>query len=516
MKSIFTCCLIIAAFVFSYALQAQSCLPLGFTFSNQSDIDDFAADNPGCTQILGDVTISDAGITNLNGLNVLTGLGGSLNINGNTSLGSLNGLNLITDIAGNLDILDNPLITNLQGLSGLNTLGGYLDIQGNTQMSAITGLEGLTILNDYLIVGDNPNLADLSGLSGITQIVGNARVSDNTGLNSLGLSALTQIDGVLFISGNTNLSTLTGLGALTSVGGDVAISDNTNLSSFSGIGNLSTIGGSLSIQQNANLSTLAGMGALSNVVGDLILSFNPNLNTLASFNKFGLVGGSVQITNNTSLATCTVASLCTRLAGSGSTTILNNAAGCNSNAQVTLACAALPVDLLSFTYRLQPNAIEIRWETATETNNDYFVVEHSTDGTEFVALAKVTGAGTSNNKKSYRYEHTQPPSGINYYRLKQVDYDGAFTLFNTLSVENTYISRSETPIYPNPTQDIVYLELGGTTADISVHEAQSGKVLMKSRLTGIAKLDLSELKNGVYFIVVKFPEKQTVHKVLKI
>ena len=77
--------------LFSLSLLSQSCLPEGITFSTQEQIDNFQTDNPGCTEIEGDVTISGNDITNLNGLNVVTSIGGNLIVRHNEALTSLTG-----------------------------------------------------------------------------------------------------------------------------------------------------------------------------------------------------------------------------------------------------------------------------------------------------------------------------------------------------------------------------------------------------------------------------------------
>ena len=79
---------------------AQSCLPEGIVFSNQASINNFQSNYPGCIEIEGDVTISGINITNLNGLDILTSIGGSLKITHNDPLTSLIGLNNLTNIGG--------------------------------------------------------------------------------------------------------------------------------------------------------------------------------------------------------------------------------------------------------------------------------------------------------------------------------------------------------------------------------------------------------------------------------
>jgi hypothetical protein len=101
--------------------KAQSCLPEGITFYSQQQIDNFQIYYPNCTQLEGNVIIGDpnwSDITNLNGISVLTSIGGSLVIGG-TYLVNLSGLENLTSIGGNLHISYNNSLASLSGLEGL-------------------------------------------------------------------------------------------------------------------------------------------------------------------------------------------------------------------------------------------------------------------------------------------------------------------------------------------------------------------------------------------------------------
>ena len=84
----------------------------------------------------------------------------------------------------------------------------------------------------------------------------------------------------------------------------------------------------------------------------------------------------------------------------------------------------LPVEWVYFTAQLREQQTLLKWETASELNNDRFVVEHSGNGIHFTAVGDVMGAGTTNTNNTYYFTHKNPTPGINYYRIKQVDFDG--------------------------------------------------------------------------------------------
>lgn len=93
----------------------------------------------------------------------------------------------------------------------------------------------------------------------------------------------------------------------------------------------------------------------------------------------------------------------------------------------------LPVTLVEFEAACQNSNVLITWTTATEINNDYFVVEKSYDGTSFFDLVTIQGAGNSNTILSYSANDPNPSSGTTYYRLKQVDFDGTTTYHDIIA-----------------------------------------------------------------------------------
>jgi len=94
---------------------------------------------------------------------------------------------------------------------------------------------------------------------------------------------------------------------------------------------------------------------------------------------------------------------------------------------------ALPVELISFEVDCKDGRSIIDWTTQTEINNDYFVVEKSYDAVTFFELTIIQGAGNSNIANFYSVIDPNPSSGTTYYRLKQVDFDGATSYHNIKS-----------------------------------------------------------------------------------
>jgi hypothetical protein len=107
----------------------------------------------------------------------------------------------------------------------------------------------------------------------------------------------------------------------------------------------------------------------------------------------------------------------------------------------------LPIELLYFNATPVKDAVLLTWTTASETNNDYFVVERSSDALNFHSIGTVRGAGNSIQLLNYRMYDREGLGGIIYYRLKQVDYDGKFAYSKIIPVRFEF--NSSFSVYPN-------------------------------------------------------------------
>ena len=130
-------------------------------------------------------------------------------------------------------------------------------------------------------------------------------------------------------------------------------------------------------------------------------------------------------------------------------------------------CVILPISLLNFMAEPQGSRNTIKWETASEINNDYFTVERSDDGLGFLTLAKVNGAGNSTSLIDYQTYDEHPNNGITYYRLKQTDYNSAYTYSSIISVDNAMNPISLFNVHPNPTSNDINFDF---------HSSQKGRV----------------------------------------
>ena len=174
---------------------------------------------------------------------------------------------------------------------------------------------------------------------------------------------------------------------------------------------------------------------------------------------------------------------------------------------VVSAAAPLPVKLTAFDAQASGTAALCTWATASETNNDHFVVERSLDGTTFAALGTVKGQGSTTAAHTYRYldsEAGRLGATTVYYRLQQVDTDGHTSYSPVRAV--TFAGRA-VALYPTPTAgDAATLDLSSLAAQ--PYQTQvldlTGRVLSTRTLAGglTHDFDVRSLPAGAYVLVI--------------
>ena len=175
---------------------------------------------------------------------------------------------------------------------------------------------------------------------------------------------------------------------------------------------------------------------------------------------------------------------------------------------ITVNCgSSLPIGLVSFEATAMNNSsVILSWETSTEQNNDYFVVERSVNGENgWEAIATVDGAGNSEEVNYYSTTDNMPLSGISYYRLKQVDFDGQERIHEMESVYMDVGGTGELVIFPNPATELVTFRgdivslstfklLNAMGQDVRMH------VNSYKQGDGTLVLDISSLRSGIYLV----------------
>jgi hypothetical protein len=243
----------------------------------------------------------------------------------------------------------------------------------------------------------------------------------------------------------------------------------------------------------------------------------------------GYTSGGTQVSIYTANATCATASGCVVYSNSGSdedisigwtpvagATYLINFDGqagevCTLNFGITNIVAPLPIELLSFNALKLDRTVMLQWETATETNNDYFTIERTRNGRDFEVVGTVDGSGTTPQGKEYSLIDNAPYDGLSYYRLKQTDFDGKSTIFDLKAVEfATAHNGLSFDLIPNPAgSDQVYVNLEGISdSEVSVNVFDvAGKLVYSKAImlssSGTAALELNNLlSSGLYMVRV--------------
>ena len=172
---------------------------------------------------------------------------------------------------------------------------------------------------------------------------------------------------------------------------------------------------------------------------------------------------------------------------------------------------ALPVELTSFEARLDQNEAVLEWKTASEVNNAGFEIEHQAPrAANWAKVSFVEGHGTTSEAKSYRFKTDELKPGPHKFRLKQVDYDGAFEYSSVVEMEVTLSTKFNfTPTYPNPFHNRTRFSLtlrNDQEVRIAVYNTIGQRVAsihngpLAANEQHEFSVDGSRLPSGIYFI----------------
>lgn len=178
--------------------------------------------------------------------------------------------------------------------------------------------------------------------------------------------------------------------------------------------------------------------------------------------------------------------------GTGKVFGFNN--DCNPGPCFTNASTPLPVVLLSFTAECDNTKVVLKWSTASEINNNYFVIERSENSIDFETIGQVKGAGNSNSVSNYSFTDKDIRKGTFYYRLKQVDYNGVNKYLDIKAVSNIGEGSScDLIIKPNPCVGKCEISLENCTEE----EFQDARIMLFDALGNAVYSSMSkQIVNG--------------------
>ena len=177
---------------------------------------------------------------------------------------------------------------------------------------------------------------------------------------------------------------------------------------------------------------------------------------------------------------------------------------------------ALPVQLTQFNAEPLSDAVRLTWETESEWNNERFDVQRSADGFNFGSIGSVMGNGTTDEPHAYEFIDTRPLPSNNYYRLAQIDQDGAIEHSQIRLVKFRPSIVNELLVYPSPVSEILLVDGISSASRIEITDAH-GKVLIRANAEedNMQRVDVTSLTPGLYWLIVT-SDKETRTKAFQV
>jgi hypothetical protein len=451
----------------------------------------------------------------------------------NNSL-TISGLSVLTPGANSINIGGN---WSAWGSTGFNSATGTVNFDG-TALQTITSAGGATFTN--LTINNSStgvqleNNATVTGTLTMTQ--GNI---DLNGGNTLTLGTSAALNGTLAYTAGAMINTgsfTRWLKAATIANGSVTglfpmgTASTSKLLYVTAPATAPTTGGTVTVAYN----DAAGSTAVSFADGASTVAVIDNLNWAVSTGN-GLAGGTYNLeVQGTGFGTIgSTADLRLTLAGGVVGTAGVNA-GTTADPQVNrtglslanlsnsfyvgsvnAVSSPLPVELVFFTATTTNGQVRLNWETAMETNNDYFIVQRSRDGTGWDSLTRVAGSGNSSTTTFFTAYDPAPYAGTSYYRLVETDFAGN-KIYAPVCAVNILQSSTLITLSPNPATNTLLISFpvaGQYTISLLNNTGQ----LMTDRVftTGNnISLDVSHVAPGVYYVMIRQGNTKIVREVL--
>lgn len=174
---------------------------------------------------------------------------------------------------------------------------------------------------------------------------------------------------------------------------------------------------------------------------------------------------------------------------------------------------SLPVTFIDFIVKKSEKKLDLEFSTGSEVNNDYFAIERSAEGINFVEIGRIKGLGNTNFQHRYRFRDETPLIGENYYRIKQYDYDGKYMYSN---IQTEYINHTGNGVKININDAEIWIFSDVENYELLLYNS-AGQLMAKEKvMSGFQTFDIMYLKPGAYFLTITDKEMVTVQKFVKI
>ncbi|SEP63146.1 T9SS type A sorting domain-containing protein [Neolewinella agarilytica] len=343
-----------------------------------------------------------------------------------------------------------------------------------------------------------PNCVNLPASLNIVDAADLLTLSPFFNLESVESLMLQNLAGVRSLTPFFNLTTI-GSGSGEAATGSLII-DNLSVTSLDGLDNVVGDLQNLAIDNNNLLTDISALGPPSGgrlASGGSVVNMQMENNT-ALANLSGLEDKTVLdeliVSGNTDLSDCAIESFCNAVADpSVSTSFANNGFDCSSNAEVEAACSLLPLSWKSFVATPDGKTVRLDWVTVEEINNEKFLVERSADARNWASIGEIM-ADSGSGENTYTLLDESPLPGSNYYRIRQVDFNGTFSFSEVLLVD---VAFGQERAYPNPFSGALTV-YSAVADEVQVLDLQGREVARFQHLGDGAQVQNLDLKSGVY------------------
>ncbi len=178
--------------------------------------------------------------------------------------------------------------------------------------------------------------------------------------------------------------------------------------------------------------------------------------------------------------------------------------------------STLPVELTQFSGKEVGNAILLEWQTASEHQNKQFVVERMSPLGVFTEIGRRKGKGNSLVIQNYDFLDESPLNGVNYYRIRQEDFDGQYEFSKIISIQRG--DEAHYSVYPNPSPDGNFTVVSDHIIDdgVYIYSCEMKRLkFIESNNNKALELSISELPDGLYFLIINNKGEQKIKKLEK-